>query len=99
MKKRILILGLSIVLVSCYSSKSTTNSASANQSEKTMVLTPALAEGKSLYENHCAKCHKLYGASEYTKQEWKPILLRMQKMAKIEDAQLARISEYIDAQL
>ncbi|GEM55801.1 cytochrome C [Flavobacterium branchiophilum] len=99
MKKGILILGLSIVLVSCNSSKSTTSSASANPSEKAMVLTPALAEGKSLYENHCAKCHKLYAASEYTKQEWKPILLKMQKMAKIDDAQLARISEYIDAQL
>ena len=63
------------------------------------VMTKELAEGKNLYENNCAKCHKLYDPKNYNSEDWKPILIRMQKKAHIDDAQIGSISDYINSQL
>ncbi len=60
-------------------------------------LSPALAEGRTLYENNCAKCHKLYNTSDYTAEQWSPILERMKKKAKIDDATTAKIYAYVTA--
>jgi cytochrome c5 len=62
-------------------------------------LTPELAAGKSMYENNCAKCHKLFSPTKFSEQDWKPVLVRMQKKAKLDDAQMAQISNYIYSQL
>ena len=51
--------------------------------------------GQELYENKCGKCHKLYSPKDYTHEAWKPILVRMQKKAKLDDAQMANIDAYI----
>ena len=52
-------------------------------------------EGKYLYENNCAKCHKLYDPKSFSSEDWKPILVRMQKKAKISDDQREKIYNYI----
>ena len=62
-------------------------------------LTLELAEGKNLYDNNCGNCHKLYEPKKFTQEEWKPILTRMQKKAKLDDTQMASISHYITSQL
>ena len=62
-------------------------------------LTPELAEGKNLYDNSCGNCHKLYEPKKFTQEEWKPILVRMQKKAHLDDTQIASISNYITSQL
>ena len=93
-------------------SSSTTAKASAeetakhDQGEKTskkvvkqLVMTSELTAGKDIYENNCAKCHRLFEATEYKKEEWAPILVEMQKKAHLNDAQMASISNYIYAQL
>ncbi len=67
--------------------------------EKTVTLTPELSEGKVLYENNCAKCHKLYKPTEFDAAEWKKIMVSMQKKAKINDTQSASIYNYILAYL
>jgi len=54
-----------------------------------------LAEGKNLYENNCAKCHKLYDAKDFSAEEWKPIVTRMQRKAHLDDAQGQKIYNYI----
>jgi cytochrome c5 len=61
------------------------------------VNTERLAEGKSMYENNCAKCHKLFSPLDHTQTEWVPILNRMQKKAHLDDAQMALISEYVNS--
>jgi cytochrome c5 len=58
-------------------------------------LTPELAEGKSLYENNCANCHKLYSPSDFSKEDWKPIVASMQIKAKLNDAQGNSIYNYL----
>lgn len=66
---------------------------------KSVVMTKELAEGQSLFENNCAKCHKLYDPKDFSSQDWKPILVQMQKKAHLEDAQIGFISAYINSQL
>jgi len=66
---------------------------------KVAELAPELVKGKSLYENNCAGCHKLFQPKTFTKEEWKPILAKMQKFTNLEDSEMVSISNYIDSQL
>ena len=59
------------------------------------VMTPELAEGKNLYENNCAKCHRLYDAKEFSAEDWKPIVARMQKKAHLDDIAGQKIYNYV----
>jgi hypothetical protein len=94
MKSKIIALGLlSMIAFSC------ATKAVATKEVKTVVLTKELAEGKGMYENNCAKCHKLYDATAFSKEDWKPILVSMQKKAKLGDVEMASISNYITSQL
>ena len=66
---------------------------------KYVVMTEALAEGKTLFENNCAKCHSLYNPKDFSSEQWQPILIRMQKEARLDDVQIGNISNYINSQL
>lgn len=66
---------------------------------KTIELTPELLAGRKLYENNCAKCHKLFSPTKLSQEDWKPVLVRMQKKARLEDAQMVEISNYIYSHL
>lgn len=97
MKYKIPALGiLGIILYSC-AAKSNAPMAEAKPVTTAVptVMTPALAEGKSLYENNCAKCHRLYKADEFSKEEWKPIVDRMIKKAHMDEAQGEKIYSYL----
>lgn len=63
--------------------------------EKSVITAEVLAEGKSLYGMNCAKCHELHDANSFTAEEWTPIVLRMQKKAKISDEQREKIYAYL----
>jgi cytochrome c5 len=56
-----------------------------------------VAAGKTMYENNCAKCHKLFAPDDYTQAQWIPILYRMQRKAQMDDAQMTLVSEYINS--
>jgi len=102
MKAKILILtAVTLLLVSCGTKKSVPAVAATPTvtETKAIELTPELAEGKNLYDNNCAKCHKLYEPKKFSEEEWKPILTRMQKKAHLDDVQTASISNYITSQL
>lgn len=103
MKAKFLILAAAIlIVVSCGTKKAapeTPATPAVTETSKTIELTPELAEGKNLYENSCARCHKLYDPKKFSQEEWKPILTRMQKKAKLDDTQIASISNYINSQL
>ncbi|WP_313806796.1 hypothetical protein [Flavobacterium sp.] len=55
--------------------------------------------GKKVYENNCGKCHKLFETNSFSKEEWKPIVIRMQKKAHISDEETAAVLEYVTASL
>jgi cytochrome c5 len=98
MKYKLIILAvITVFIASCSSKKSAT--AAAVKTPKEVVLTPELLAGKSLYENSCVKCHKLYSPKDYTHESWQPILVKMQGKARLDDNQIALISNYISSQL
>ncbi|TDP01656.1 cytochrome c [Flavobacterium sp. 245] len=103
MKTKILsLMVVMLLLASCGTKKTAVASAETppvNKEVKAAELTPELAAGKNLYENSCAKCHKLYEPTKFSKEEWQPILVRMQKKAKLDDTNMASITNYIHSQL
>jgi mono/diheme cytochrome c family protein len=82
---------LAVFLYSCGGSKTV----AAVETVKKVELSPALAEGKGLYENNCAKCHKLYDPADYTAEKWTGILKWMQPKAQITDEQRTSIYNYL----
>lgn len=96
MKSKILLSTIILLLLcSCGGSKPTLPVVDV----KKVTATNSLEEGKSLYENNCAKCHKLYDASDFSKEEWKSIVRRMQKKAHLTEDQGANIYNYIVSKL
>ena len=51
--------------------------------------------GRKNYVENCAACHNLYLPSEFSESDWKRILVKMQKKAKINDEKTEAIREYI----
>ncbi len=100
MKYKVLALAvLATIIYSCASKTAVATTEVKKEEVKiATVLTPELAEGKSLYENNCAKCHSLYNASDFNAEQWKPIVLSMQKKAKLDDAQGQKIYNYLTMQ-
>jgi cytochrome c5 len=64
----------------------------------TVASSDEVVHGKDLYNNSCARCHKLFAPTDFTRQDWAPILVRMQKKAKLDDAQMASITTYIHSE-
>jgi hypothetical protein len=94
MKSKIIAVALlGMLIYSCASKPVTTSTPEV----KNVVLTAVQAEGKTIYENNCAKCHKLYDTKDFSATEWQPILLSMQKKAKLQDADREKIYAYITA--
>ena len=91
---------ITLFMVSCGTQKNTPVAATQSaETAKAVALTPELAEGQNLYSNNCAKCHKLFEPKKFTQEEWQPILVKMQKKAKLDDVQMASITNYIHSQL
>jgi cytochrome c5 len=108
MKYKILSLAILAVMVYSCASKSTTQTTPAvavkaleptvkieSNAPIATVMTPELAEGKSLYENNCAHCHKLYDRKDFTAEQWTPIVQRMQKQANLDDLTTQKIYNYL----
>ena len=93
---------ITLFMVSCGTQKNTPVAAvlpAETETAKAVALTPELTEGQNLYSNNCAKCHKLFEPKKFTQEEWQPILVKMQKKAKLDDVQMASITNYINSQL
>jgi cytochrome c2 len=57
-----------------------------------------LSAGRSLFIERCSNCHALKNPSDYTPQQWEPILARMTMKAHIyDDAQKLLIRNYVVA--
>ena len=102
MKYKVLTLAILAVIIYSCAAKSSVPTAEVKKVEPAAkaatvatVLTPELAEGKSLYENNCANCHKLYDTKEFSAEEWKPIVSRMQKKAHLDDLAGQKIYNYV----
>ena len=91
MKSKQLIMLSFLFMIGCTATKKVTSTTVEPQK----TPSDAVAQGKDLYENRCAKCHKLYAASDYNIQRWPRILNSMQYKAKITDQQKELILSYL----
>jgi cytochrome c5 len=98
MKIKLIVLALTVLLITSCSSKKAV-AITEKDTPKDVVLTPELIEGKTLLESKCVRCHNLYEPQKYSQKEWKPILVKMQKKARLDNVQIASISNYITSQL
>lgn len=53
--------------------------------------------GRAIYEVKCTKCHQKKNMGNWTQEEWKPILNSMTKKAKLNDLQIAQVTQYVNA--
>ncbi len=68
----------------------------ATASVSVALVNPAdILQGKTLYENNCGRCHKLFSPTDFNMVEWKPIMASMQKKAGISDADASIVMVYI----
>ncbi|MEN9326146.1 MAG: hypothetical protein RI943_567 [Bacteroidota bacterium] len=63
--------------------------------EKLEITAEVITEGKNLYTTSCADCHSLYEKESFTAEQWKPIVIRMQKNTKLTDLQREKIYAYL----
>ncbi len=98
MKTRIIALSfVAALILSCNATKTAVAETPPPPPPVEVAAKPAEAhaKGQSLYDNNCAKCHKLYAATDFSQEEWKPILARMQKKARLDDAEMGLITNYL----
>lgn len=62
------------------------------------ITLAATYDGKGLYGNTCANCHKLFKPEDFSKEDWVPIMKSMQKKARITDAETLAIYDYLASQ-
>nr|WP_294777241.1 cytochrome c [uncultured Flavobacterium sp.] len=100
MKYKVLALAvLATIIYSCASKSSVPTAATPKEEVKAAVtMTADLAEGKTLYENSCGRCHSLYKASDFNAEQWKPIVARMTPKARLNDEQGQKIYNYLTMQ-
>lgn len=98
MKKVQALVALTIVgmfVFACASKQSTSSSPVVQEVKEQLTLSAEQAEGKKLYETNCGKCHKLYDPKSHSAEEWKPIVERMTKKARLAPEQGAKIYSYV----
>ena len=101
MKIQILIFA-SIFILGCSAKKNVSKVEEKPLKTEEVVLAISeveLSQGKTIYETNCARCHQLYDAKEFDKDEWKNITSRMQKKAHLDDIEIAKVYQYIVSNL
>ncbi len=95
--KHINLFFLLILIYGCGSSKSSTSTEKTSTTDiiPKVELTEVESKGKTIFENNCAKCHKLYDPKSFDAIQWKPILARMQSKAKISDEEREMVYAYL----
>jgi cytochrome c5 len=84
-----------IVLAAC-SKKTVPTSTQAPATDKPVSTTADLAiSGKKIFEAKCGRCHALRSPSEFTSQEWRPIMNRMADKAKLTPDEKTQVLTYV----
>jgi len=91
-----LTIGISVICITLMGCVAALYMPTNNDAIKYNVPLQTLTQGRELYVNKCASCHNLHLPSQFTKQQWDPIMNRMQKKAKLTDSQREMISRYLE---
>ncbi len=94
MHKIYLRLGCIFLLVTIFSCKPTLYTPTASSVSSTASL-ENLIKGRELFIENCGKCHKLYNPLEFTDEQWRTNVNKMQKKAHITDEQKELVYQYL----
>jgi cytochrome c2 len=81
---------IAILLVSCTPKVSTATAPAAATSTAEQI-----AQGKTIFENSCGKCHKLPDPTAHTSVQWVGIMNSMAAKAKLTDEQHQWVYDYV----
>jgi mono/diheme cytochrome c family protein len=62
----------------------------------TQLSSTELSQGRTLYANKCARCHRFYDPSKYDNAEWHMWMRKMSKKAHLSPSEEATLSKYLD---
>ncbi|XZF15241.1 c-type cytochrome [Chitinophagaceae bacterium MMS25-I14] len=86
----------SVLLAQCAPKTAKTVSASGSKKVEAATYTDdQVAQGKTIYNNNCGKCHGLKNVGDFDKTAWEHILPSMAKKARIDDQQTALVRAYV----
>ena len=60
------------------------------------LSTTELKDARKLYNAKCAKCHKFYDPAKYNDEEWRTWMRKMNKKAKLKEAQAELLGRYLE---
>ncbi|MGC4128164.1 MAG: cytochrome C [Bergeyella sp.] len=89
MKRVIVLSAFAVVLFTSCSPKA------VPVAETSVITEEMLAQGKTIYENSCGKCHDLYDPTKFTSVEWVGIMNAMAPKAKLTDEQHQLVYDYV----
>lgn len=79
-----------------YSCTTATNTATSGSNTFSLpATTENIAQGKTIYENNCAKCHALPTPTAFSDEKWVGVMNWMAPKAKITDEQKALAYLYV----
>lgn len=87
---------MGVIVYSCKTQQTISPNAETN-STIAKLSNEILKKGENLYSLRCGKCHRLPTPSEFTVDEWKPIMVRMAPKAKLNAEETNRILAYVNA--
>lgn len=91
MKKIIAVASFTAVLLASCTPKATTAATPA----AAVSTAEQIAQGKTIFENSCGRCHKLPDPSSHTSVQWVGIMNSMAPKAKLNDEQHQWVYDYI----
>jgi len=94
MKKLIAVASLTMILIASCTPKASTPVAPAGP-VATVSSAEQLAQGKTIFENACKRCHGLPDPAAYTSVEWVGIMNSMAPKAKLNDEQHQWVYDYV----
>ncbi len=103
MKKTFMVLGIigtSILLTQCTAKKTAKSDMSASDvvAEVKKNYTQAqMDEGKTIWQSHCNKCHKLHDGPDHTVAKWEKVLPVMTNKAKLNAEDAGKVRAYLIA--
>ena len=99
MKKLTILIMLAVIAVSsCTSKKAATTEKSPADvvaEVKKNYSEAQMAEGKTLWQGSCNKCHKLHDGPEYSVNKWENVLPRMFNRAKLNADNAGKVRAYL----
>ncbi len=87
--------GTAITLIACAPKTAEVVKPIEKPAEKPSFPTTEIAEGSTLYQENCGKCHKLKTVTNYSAEEWQKIVPRMAKKAKIDASAESKVLAYV----